>query len=243
MKIDIALQKFGLNEKQIKVYLACLELGSGSVQKISRKAGLIRSTVYEVLEVLRERGFVSFFLKKRVKYYSAEDPSQLIRSAEIKINALHDVLPELNALVGSARHHPRVRFYQGKEEMKIILEEILAEADEIISFGSAVDLFKELGDYFQTFVERRIKNKIPVRTILLESELARERQRLGQIQLRQVVIMPDKYTHHGIVFIWRDKIAMFSFVKDFVAIVVESRELADVHRAMLNCLWDLLARK
>ena len=64
MKIENVLKAYGLNEKQIKVYLACLELGSASVQKISQKSGLIRTTVYEVLETLKQRGFTSSFLKK-----------------------------------------------------------------------------------------------------------------------------------------------------------------------------------
>ncbi|PIT86455.1 MAG: hypothetical protein COU33_03055, partial [Candidatus Magasanikbacteria bacterium CG10_big_fil_rev_8_21_14_0_10_43_6] len=34
------LQNLGLNEKEAKVYLACLELGSATVQEVSDKAGV-----------------------------------------------------------------------------------------------------------------------------------------------------------------------------------------------------------
>lgn len=43
MDIIASLRQFGLNEKQAKVYLACLELGSASVQKIAKKAGVERT--------------------------------------------------------------------------------------------------------------------------------------------------------------------------------------------------------
>ena len=52
MRLEQTLKDYGLKEKQIKVYLACLQLGTGSVVKIAQKAGMPRSTVYEILESL-----------------------------------------------------------------------------------------------------------------------------------------------------------------------------------------------
>ncbi|MBU2542113.1 hypothetical protein KJ785_00955 [Patescibacteria group bacterium] len=239
MKFENILQNYGLSRKEAKVYLACLELGSASVQKIARKSGLARSTVYEVLDDLNNQNFVNSFRRKRVKYFSAEDPAQVIKLAQMKVDAMQEVLPQLNAMYGQAKHRPTVRFYQGKDGMKIILEEVLDEADEMLSFGSAEDLFRELGDYFNKFVERRIKKKIPARVILNESKKAQERKRLGPQHLRQVKILPDRHLHQGQIFIWKNKIAMFSFTNDFVAIVIESKELYVVQKAMFEHLWEL----
>ncbi len=237
MNLSKILQSYGLSEKQAKVYLACLELGSASVVKISAKAGLPRSTVYEILEHLSHEGFVSTFNKKKIKYFSAEDPAQIVRLAESKVNILRDVLPQLNAIAGQFRKRPTVRFYQGKDEMKLILEEILDEADILLAFGSADDLFREL-ESFHKFVEKRIKNKIPLRVILEESELAKKRQALGQKHLRQVKIVPSVYSFHGVKYIWKNKVAMFSFTGDLVCVVIESKELIDMEKAMFNHLWD-----
>ena len=41
MDIQKALQQFGLNEKQAKVYLASLELGSTTIRRIADKAGVL----------------------------------------------------------------------------------------------------------------------------------------------------------------------------------------------------------
>ena len=152
---------------------------------------------------------------------------------------LKNALPQLNALAGSSRKRPSVRFYEGKDGMKLILKEVLDEANELVSFGSAQDLFVELGDYFHNFVEKRIKKKIPVRVLLRDSKKARERKNLDKVHIRQIRLLPDKYPFHGIIFIWKNKIAMFSFVNDFVAIVTESKELSDMQKAMFEHLWDL----
>lgn len=238
MNLAKILESYGLSEKQAKVYLACLELNSAPVQHIAQKAGLSRSTVYEVLEHLAQTGFVTTFNKKRIKYFSAEDPAQVVRLGESKVNTLKDALPELNAIAGQFRKRPVVRFYQGNEQMKIVLEEMLLEADILLSFAAPKDMFNELGDYYLDFVKRRVRKKLPVRLIATDSPKARERQKIGAQELRTVKIVPNIYEYHSNKWIWKNKVAMFSFVGDLVAVVIESKELADMEKAMFNHLWD-----
>jgi len=236
MDLEKTLKNYGLSEKQAKIYLACLELGSASVQKISQKAGLARSTTYEVLETLKAQGLISTFQKKRVQYFSAEEPQKVINLAKEKANLMEQALPQLRAMYGQAKTQPTVRFYQGKQGMKLIVEEMLKEAKEVLAFSSADDLFATL-DYFPGFVEKRVKQKIPARVILRDSAKARERQRLGSQELRQVKIIPADYEYHGLVFIWDKKIAMFSFKDDLTALIIESEELAKIQKAMFGIIW------
>lgn len=240
MNLEKILEDYGLTKKQAKLYLTCLELGSASVYKISQKASLPRSTCYEVFEDLKEKGLVSTFRKKKVNYYSAESPKKIINQTEEKINLFKQAMPQFEAIYNSAKIKPSVRFYQGVQGMKQILEEILVEAKEILGFTSAEDHFIVLGNYWPDFVKRRIKLKIPVRSIITESVKAHERKKLGLQELRRVKIIPARYQHHGLIMIWGKKIAMFSFKKEMMAIVVESEELAQTQRMFFNFTWDLL---
>lgn len=240
MKLDTILQKFGLTPKEASLYLAALELGSASVQKIASKAGVKRSTAYEVLEDLRFKGLVTTFLKKKIRYYSAEDPSQVVELAESRVDTLKQALPELNAILGKSRKRPSVRFYQGKEGIQQILRESINEATEICAFGSAADLFSEFENFSTFHVQERVKRKIPIRVILRDSLKARERQELGPKELREVKIVPDNYPFHGLIYIWKNKIAMFSFKDDYVAVVTESAELATMQHALFMNLWNSL---
>jgi len=240
MNLEKTLENYGLNEKEAKVYLACLELGSASVQKISRKAVVPRTTVYEILEGLQRKGFVSNFLKKKIKYFSVETPQKIIGLTREKLELLEEALPQMNALYGEAKARPTVRFYQGRDQMKIILKEVLSEAHELLGFASTDDLFTFFGSWWDKFIEQRLKRKIPARIIVRESEKARERQRLGPEHLRVMKIIPAEYEYHGVVLIWGEKIAMFSFKKDLVALVIESKELALMQKAMYQVIWDML---
>lgn len=241
MNLERVLENYGLTEKQAKIYLACLELGSSSVQKISQKSGIARSTCYEILELLNRLGLVSKFQKKKIIYFNAEAPRQLIRLTQNKARLLEETLPQFDAVYGEARARPTVRFYEGKTGMKLILEEILADSSkEILTFGEAEALFATLDRDFPEFVKSRIKKKILARVILRDSEKARERQRLGSQELREVRIIPASYEYHGSVFIWGRKIAMFSYQPDLIAIVVESEALAKLEKAMFEVMWHSL---
>jgi len=240
MKLEKILQEYGLSQKESQIYLALLQIGPSSVQKIAQKSGLARSTVYEVLDNLANKGFVSHYQKKKIKYFSAQEPSHVATLAQNRADAIKNALPELEAMSGASRHRPTVRFYQGKNQMKLVLDELLNEADEAICFGVADDLLRVLGDYHEEFLKKRIKNRIPLRLILRDSPVARDRQRLGQQHLRDVRLISNKYEFHGLAYVWKNKIAMFSLTNDFVAVVTESKELADIEKAKFNNLWDLL---
>ena len=50
MNIKTILEQFDLKPKEIEVYLACLELGSSNAIAIAKKAAVIRTTVYDILD-------------------------------------------------------------------------------------------------------------------------------------------------------------------------------------------------
>lgn len=238
MKLEKSLQKYGLNEKQAKIYLACLALGSASVYRISQRAGLPRSTGYEILNSLKEYGLVTTFIKKKIRYYNAESPKVAIELAREKAEVLEKVLPELIAMYGRPEERPVVRFYQGRKNVEIALNDML-NAKEIVGFSSAEDLFKIFAKEHLKFLEKRIQKKIPTRLIMHDSETARERKRLGVDEYRHIKIIPSQYKHHGSVLIYGNKMMMFLYdQKQLMTLVVESEGLVQIQRSIFNYLWD-----
>jgi sugar-specific transcriptional regulator TrmB len=240
MNINTALQEFGLNNKETGIYLATLELGSASVPAISLKSKQPKTTCYDILEKLRHKGFVSSFQKKKTKYFLANDPEKIIRLAKEKIFSLEEKLPELRTLYGSLRHRPSLRLYEGKDQMRIILNEILEEAKELIAFASYDDVLKELGRDYLYFLKERVKQKIPLKIILPESARTRERQRIGATELRSVKIIPGTYEFHGLTYVWNNKVAMLGFQNELIGVIIEGKQLADMQRAFFFNLWNLI---
>ncbi|MDD2807647.1 MAG: helix-turn-helix domain-containing protein [Patescibacteria group bacterium] len=239
MQLETILKQYGLNQKQAKVYLATLELGSASVSKIAEKANLPRSTTYITLENLQEKGLASSFKKKSIKWFSAQDPKTVIDLAKQKLKLIEESLPQFLAIYATATAKPDVRFYQGNEGVHLILEEILAEAKELLSFSSTADLFKAIEDY-PNFVKRRVEHKISVRVIARDSDIARERKKTGQSQLRQMKLMPADFPHHGTIYIWANKVAILSFGYKTSSLVIESEEMMLVQKSMFEMIWEAL---
>ena len=241
MSLEKTLKEYGLKEKHAKVYLACLELGSGSILKISQKAALPRSTTEVILNALQERGFVSSFKKKRARYFSTEDPKKIIGAAKAKAELLEKALPEFRDLYARSNVIPTVRFYHGKDGMRVVFNEILEDKQkELLAFSSVDDLFDLLGKEFTNFVQKRANLGIHSRVILRESEKAWERVRSGEKQLRQVRLISPSYEHHGLTYTWGNKIAMISLKHEWSVLIIESEELAMSQKMFFEALWDSL---
>ena len=78
------LEKAGLTNNEIKVYLALLSLGSVSAGEIIKKSELHRAAVYDTLERLMDKGLVSYVIKANRKYFEAAMAKNLVEIIEKK---------------------------------------------------------------------------------------------------------------------------------------------------------------
>jgi len=77
MKEEI-LKSLGLSDKEIRLYLTSLQLGSSLVQNIANIAGLNRTSTYDLLKSLEQKGFVSYTIQSGKKFYQATQPNKII---------------------------------------------------------------------------------------------------------------------------------------------------------------------
>lgn len=73
-----------ITEKEEKIYLAWLELGSAPASSIARQANEIRSTVYSILKEFKKQGIVQEIKRKEISYFSVISPEMLLRKLEDK---------------------------------------------------------------------------------------------------------------------------------------------------------------
>ena len=76
--IENVLQNLGLTQNEIKVYLALISLGESKSGEILKKSGLNSGKIYEILNSLQKKGFVSQISKGGVKYFSPADPKRVL---------------------------------------------------------------------------------------------------------------------------------------------------------------------
>lgn len=235
------LRKLGLSENEAKVYLACLEVGHGSVQQIAEHAELPKSTVADVSKKMLKNGLLGIYMKKKRRQFVAASPHVLQEKISKAQELFTQTLPELLALYGGGTSvKPAVRLYEGRAGLGVILSEILAEATTMIGIGSVDELFVKMQEYFPSFPKERAKRRIPIRVILQDSPTARQRKAMGPQELREVKLMKSAAQFHCIIWIWNNKIASCILGAEMAFLVIESKELANMHRAMFEQLWSTL---
>src|SRR4051794_4653419 len=105
-----ALSALGLSAKEQEFYFAALELGSATVSAVSQRAGIGRTSAYDLITKLEKEGLITYAEVKGVKHIIAEDPSVLSdRWNRIKA-MIDDAVPELRAIQSQGSSKPTTRF-------------------------------------------------------------------------------------------------------------------------------------
>lgn len=87
-KLFTTLTNLGLTEKEAKVYLANLALGPTTILQITRGAELKRTTVYSIIESLKQKGLINIEARGFKKLFVAENPERLESILEEKNNKI-----------------------------------------------------------------------------------------------------------------------------------------------------------
>lgn len=257
MKVELKqiLAQLGLNEVEIKVFLANLELGSAVASKIAVASSLNRITAYEALKRLSKKGLIKIRAKKgnKIRYFEAEGLETLQDKLEAKKIELQGLIQEAGSLKSEFKSlykisatKPVVLFYEGQEGIKTVLKDTLKQnPKEILSFVSAD--FLEMGfgkDFLDSYWGDRAKRKIPSRGIIPRTEKAisiftpeRNQQELRRLKF----IAPELYKFNNLFDIYGDSVSILSLIKgNEHGIIIRSKDIADNLTALFEFVWASL---
>jgi sugar-specific transcriptional regulator TrmB len=79
------LKKFGLTEYEAKVYLALVSLGPSSGKEISQATGIVYSKIYNILNSLIQKGWISYRDDERPKIYVPNPPDVVLSESKRRI--------------------------------------------------------------------------------------------------------------------------------------------------------------
>jgi len=241
------LKDLGLSEKEAKVYLATLELGSSSVQRIARKAGVNRATTYVMIESLIKQGLLSSFEQGKKRFFAATHPSQLLRlikqkelaTQELRENLEKDLLPQLLSIHNIAGDKPKVRFFEGKAGLQAIRDDFLRTTDRqieaIYPWEGYTKVFTEKET--QEYRQQRKKKNIFVKAIYTSTENKRlpspvEHSEAKYVQFKKFPIFAD-------ITLYNNKIAIVSFSKTMpIGIIIEDKQITETFRSLFNLAWQ-----
>ena len=140
------LEKIGLTEGEVRVYLALLDLGSSSTGHIIDKSHITSSKVYVILERLEQKGLVSHVIKNNVKYFQVADPNRLLDymakkkdELEYDTEQISKIIPSLKLKREKFYELQETTMYQGLKGFQTSLQEFISDitpGGEFVVFGA-----------------------------------------------------------------------------------------------------------
>jgi len=237
--IEESLKNFGLNEKQAKVYLACLELGSASVAEVAEKSQVKRTSIYNFLEELINKGFVSELRQNDEILLIAEEPQILIKKAQQQLLDTQQIFPELLAMFNRPGNKPKVHFYQGVAGLKKIYEDTLNQTQPIYAFTDYEKMMPVMEQYLLNYPEERSKRNIFFRSIAKEGEWANKMSKKNKEHKRELKLISG-YPFETEINIYGNKVALLSFQKPYAGVIIEDLAIAQTLKSIWQLLWNNL---
>lgn len=236
-----SLKKAGLDEAEIKVYLACLELGETNISRIAKKSGIKRTTTYLVMDALREKGLASTVKKKNKTYFYAEDPRKIKEQMEENLKDVELAIPELLAMANFIDKKPNIRYFEGKNGIKDLFKDILKYPDsEVLEWYSEAYVTDFEEEFFTDyFTPKRISKKIWVRAILPDNEIIRKLAVNNEKQLRRTKLLnPEKYRIKIEINLYGpNKVSIISF-KEEMGLIIASQKIYESLKNIFEIMWS-----
>lgn len=237
------LLELGINEKEIAVYLAILELGQANILEIAKKSGIPRATIYNIIENLFRHELINHILKGKRTFYYAEYPKKISLNLEEKRQKIKKVIPELQLLYAKATHQPIIKTFEGIEGIKKMLNDILITMPHNSFYDvilNAKDELPLLGQHYERFITKRIRRNIVIRVICEHSKLTQDWPQTAKEFLREVRFL-SKGQHFSVSYhIYANKVALFSLQGPITGVIIENKEIANMERLQFEYMWKAL---
>ncbi len=240
------LRGLGFSEKESRVYLASVKLGTSTMQKISKMSGVNRATTYVLVEALIKRGLMSSVTKGKKRYFTVEAPEKLQSILELERTQLKEkeqmvdnVVPKLAELFDAThgQNKPQVRFYEGKNGLMAVRDEVLKSKEKkaysLFNNDKILEVFTE--EERKAFSAKRISKGV-VSNLLYTSSRGAVLKDDSRTKTDFTYIPNDIYNSPIDITVFDYKVVITSLKEPLLSVLIESQDIADSFKQMFELL-------
>jgi HTH-type transcriptional regulator, sugar sensing transcriptional regulator len=241
--LQTILTGLGLTENESAVYLAALSLGPTTVLKLARTTGIKRTTVYSVVDSLKQQGLMVLEIQGFKQYYAAEHPDKLDRIVDERRAKLKHALPELAALYNVRGGESFIKYYEGLEAIKSVYESLIRDIRPHQDYCIVSDIAQWVmhdQQYFTKFIERRAKLDIHTRLLLTDTPTAQEHKVYEQNYHETVKILPKNTVLSTNMVITPQKVVIHQLTSPLFAIVIENQSIIRMQKECFEIMWNAI---
>ncbi|MBS1266737.1 MAG: HTH-type sugar sensing transcriptional regulator TrmBL1 [Candidatus Woesearchaeota archaeon] len=235
------LENIGFSKNEAKVYLTLNNIGSSTASTIADSSKIHRTTVYDALDRLMQKGVVSHIEKNNVKYFQASNPESLIGIVKQKQEKLKQIIPQLKLSDNLAKSKDKAMVFEGIAGIKSITEDILIsckENDKVLTFGNPKNTPDLMKNFIKIYHKRRIAKKIE-QIHIYNADAKQRLEHLRSMPYTDAGYLPKEYDSPAATTVYANKVAFFIWSKPPLAILIESERMAESYRKYFKLLWSL----
>ncbi len=236
----------GFNDKKSKVYMALLDTGEATASEIAKKAGLKRTTVYNILPELISESLISSTKHKGKKYFYIDSPKDIKMQMEYRLSQVDNLIKKLLPFHSLTHDKPSLKIHEGIHGLEKTYQDVvetLAPGEMHRAYLGASEMYQDIhSDLIAKWAKVRVNRNCPTRMITNDNATARNWLKTQKQDKRDIKIVKNLTHLNGELKIYGNKIALTSYKEDYLTIVLESKDMANVLRSMFDMLWNLLPK-
>jgi sugar-specific transcriptional regulator TrmB len=243
------LKNIGLSDKEVDVYLTLLKVDNSSVIDLSKNTKILRTSVYPILDALKEKGLVSEVLVGKKVFFQAEPPERIefyIESQKIRLEEqgalAKEFIPRLKGLSREKGERPIVKIYVGREGIFKANEETYGNIQKNdddsnnVYFVYPYDLVENMvsSSELKKARSQRTSKNIKSKAIYTYSKGEREETEGSE----RVKIDGDKYPISCDISVFNDIVRVHTLGKSLSSMVIKSKDFADTMKSLLKIIFE-----
>ncbi len=231
MGIENVLEKMGLSQNEIKVYLALNDNGSSKAGDAAKITKMDRSSCYNSLKSLTERGIISSVTIRKVKWFQAIEPDGLLEYVKEQEEDIKKIIPELRKRYNVRKVEGHIKLFKGVNGIKNIFMDIIKTGENNYVFGDEGQFIKRMPNFVMRFDRLKKENKIETKLII------NKRPKELQPTETEFRYFENIGESPAVTNIYGNKIAITVWTDEPEGIIIENEAVAKAYKSYFDILW------
>ncbi len=234
------MQDLGFTEKEAQIYMILAREKELSAPKIALLLNIDRRTVYDVINSLFHKGYISRKKVQGKEIFSAINPELIVEEFSGKVENLRKGIAvfkkETNKL---HRGYQEVNILYGIRAIRLLINNALNSKSEILFMGRGGYLLEQMGESKNQFIHQL--NSLNWK--MIQTDDYRKIHKKREFIPQEIKYIPENINLGVAYIVFDNKLYFFTKKKDIQVIEIIDKEFADTFKTYFNLLWGIAKSK
>lgn len=229
------LEKLGFTVNESKVYLVLIRIGSSLAGNIAKEASLDRSSTYNALKALIQRGIVSTAHETKRTIYIPADPKKIIDYFKEKEEIAQKIIPNLRKHFTATKEKKQILLFTGFKGLKTIFNDVidsLKPNQEYFVISSEGQFGDKMPYYAPIFRKRKQERGIKTKMLIRQGRPKKTKSKRTEYRA-----LPQDVASPATINVYNDKVAIIMWEEPPQAILIENPKVAKTFKNYFSFMW------